>query len=280
MSSSSIAVAGGSGGLGGFIVDALVATGNFQVKVLTRGAAPAEPKREVEYAQVNYADHDQLVDALRGVKIVVSALNAFAVGFEQQALIAAAADAKVERFVPSEFGLPPQHGKDYGFYAGKIRAQKAIQSAGLEYVLYGVGSFTDYAFYPPFGFDFDNDAVDAPGDGDAPISWTWREDVGRFVAETVALPESRNVTLGVEGDVKSVREVAEIVGRKKGVKMTITHTPLEDLAEAAKTSDNGFVVFASELRTAFAKGDMRVPSPTKPRTFKPKTVEDWVQQNI
>ncbi|KAK9759709.1 hypothetical protein K7432_017011 [Basidiobolus ranarum] len=97
-----IAVAGGNGSFGSLIVQALLAHGTFQVKILSRRAQDKqEPNAEV--AVVDYANHDSLVQALKGVDVVISVLNDYAVIEPQLALVEAAKQAGVKRFVPSEF---------------------------------------------------------------------------------------------------------------------------------------------------------------------------------
>jgi len=94
----SFAVAGGAGGLGSLITKELLAQG-AKVVVLSRSASTAVPEGAIVRA-VDYTDKDSLVNALSGVEVVVSALNAG--GFPSQPALADAAKAAgAKLFVPS-----------------------------------------------------------------------------------------------------------------------------------------------------------------------------------
>ncbi|KAK7948520.1 uncharacterized protein PG986_009406 [Apiospora aurea] len=72
-----IAVAGGNGKLGLAIVEALVATGEHQVLILTRDASNMEAKAGVQLIAVNYDDVRELTSVLEanGIEMVICTTN-------------------------------------------------------------------------------------------------------------------------------------------------------------------------------------------------------------
>ena len=108
VSRKTIVVAGGTGGIGQHIVGGIVAAKKFTVKVLTRqdpSSASDLTAKGVEVIKVDYANHEQLVRALRGVHtVIVSLISMDASCIESQVnLLNAALEAKVKRFAPSEW---------------------------------------------------------------------------------------------------------------------------------------------------------------------------------
>lgn len=182
-----VLVAGGTGGFGKFLTKELLKfpVTYSPVRVLTREESKSKAqdlvKEGAELVTADYNDHASLVKALNGkrnsfhkefrklsfaeksnitgVTIVISALGGAVVGEPQLALVKAAKEAGVTRFIPSEYGVDPSKNTPFGFYAPKLKVQQAIKDAGLEYILYGNGLFTDADLIPEFGFDFANDKV-------------------------------------------------------------------------------------------------------------------------
>jgi uncharacterized protein YbjT (DUF2867 family) len=109
-----VTVAGGTGTLGYAIAEAFLNDGSYNVKILRRKPESENEKAKLlaskgaEIIYADYSQHDDLVKALKGTDVVVSALNFDPKGasfYDSQApLLAAAKDASVKRFIPSEFG--------------------------------------------------------------------------------------------------------------------------------------------------------------------------------
>ena len=102
-----VAVAGGTGGVGLHIVEAIVETGLHDVVVLSRKAdVPHLTALGVTVHAVSYDDVSSLVRALDGVHTVISTISgidADSITHPQLALLEAAVKAGVKRFAPSEF---------------------------------------------------------------------------------------------------------------------------------------------------------------------------------
>ena len=98
-----VAVVGAAGALGSVILDKLVASGKFNIKVLKRSGSKSSTPAGIDIAEVDFTSLDSLKSALAGQDAVVSAVGNE--GIESQILLVdAAACAGVKRFIPSEFG--------------------------------------------------------------------------------------------------------------------------------------------------------------------------------
>lgn len=110
MASTTIAVAGGSGGLGRAIVEALKADGRYEVFVLARKANPEfEASTGVTTLAVDYTDVASLA-ALFEAKSVDTVISTLAFGDpvpERNVLEAAAASKVTRRVVPNMWSLVP-----------------------------------------------------------------------------------------------------------------------------------------------------------------------------
>jgi uncharacterized protein YbjT (DUF2867 family) len=97
-----IAVAGANGDLGGRIIAELVRLGT-KPRALVRKGAPLPPGAET--VVVDYNDPRSLLSACRGAHCVVSALSGLreVIVDAQAALLTAAVDAGVQRFIPSDY---------------------------------------------------------------------------------------------------------------------------------------------------------------------------------
>lgn len=93
----------GSGSAGTQIVAALLAAG-FQVTVVARTESTAEFPSNVTIRRFDLSSNKDLVEALTGQDVVVSALAHTAASL-QRAVIDASISAHVQRFIPSEYGM-------------------------------------------------------------------------------------------------------------------------------------------------------------------------------
>jgi uncharacterized protein YbjT (DUF2867 family) len=109
MTFSTVTVAGGTGTLGYNITEALLNDG-YKVKVLRRKPESENEKasklasKGAEIVYADYSQKDDLVKALKGTDALISVVNGNDIYAVQSTLIAAAKEANVKRFIPSEFG--------------------------------------------------------------------------------------------------------------------------------------------------------------------------------
>ncbi|EKM60079.1 uncharacterized protein PHACADRAFT_138514 [Phanerochaete carnosa HHB-10118-sp] len=239
-----VAVAGGTGGIGLHIVEGIIETGRHEVVVLSRRSShPTLAKIGIRIIAVSYDDHAALAKALEGVHTVISTIS----GFEestftkpQLALLNAAVEAGVKRFVPSEFAARSAPDSLIDLYRLKWPVAEAAKKSGLEYTIYEVGIFMNYlasgtagtGHLPPreFMFDIENCKATLPGDGSTYLVYTRAEDIGKFVAASLDLEKWPEFSQ-MRGDRKRLNEILQLAEQVRGQKFEVTYLPEAQLVE-------------------------------------------------
>ncbi|BGP45174.1 hypothetical protein JCM10450v2_000991 [Rhodotorula kratochvilovae] len=240
-----IALFGASGQIGSCILDALFSPSvpdyHPHVRVFYK-TSEKEKFRErvkdherVEKAEVeDYEDVARLKEALKGVDAVVSALNG--PGIEAQyALLDAAAEAGVKRFVPSEFGhhhLYRAPGDDgarlHPMWDVKERFNEHLQlhptmlSGKMSFTIVGCGDFYDQpreTYWCSYAQDPLPGKYRLPciGDKDAKADFTKITDLAQYIAALLARPStSHNAHLSFVSDTLSQSEMASLLQSTSG----------------------------------------------------------------
>jgi uncharacterized protein YbjT (DUF2867 family) len=224
-----VAVAGGSGGVGLHIVEAIVQNGGHDVVVLSR--KPTVPHLEalgVTVHAVSYDDPASLETALRGVHTVISTISGVdesSMTRPQIALLSAAVKVGVKRFAPSEFAMRSTADNPMDVYELRLPVIEAVRKSGLEYTLFENGVFMNYLASGTAGvghllplkfiFDVENCKATIPGDGSAQYVMTRVEDVAQFVDASLSLekwPEHSEM----RGDRRSLKEILALAEAVRG----------------------------------------------------------------
>jgi uncharacterized protein YbjT (DUF2867 family) len=236
-----VAVAGGTGLVGGAIARELVSRGH-RVVVLTR--RPPAPGGPFEYRQADATQPDGLVAALAGVDALVISL-AFrnspveaprrgrtfelvdAAGTE--ALAAAAREAGVRRLIYiSGAGAAPDAAKHW--FRAKWRAEEAIRGSGITYTIlrpswiYGPG---DHSLNRFVGFSRRLPFIPQIGNGRQLLAPVFVDDVGALAADALVTPAAENVALDVGGpETLTMDEIVRTALRVLGRRRPILHAPV------------------------------------------------------
>ncbi|CAG8533472.1 10495_t:CDS:2 [Paraglomus occultum] len=226
-----VTVAGGTGGLGFHIVDALLSDGSFKVKVLRRLPKTANEKAELlasKGAEIIYADynqHDDLVKALSGTDALISAASPAVAKHEsdfdalQMPLLNAAKAAGVRRFIPSEWGVETKPG-DHPLTDTKAAFREKVEQSGLEYTRIACGLFAEYLGW--CGFDVKNKTAKFYVDPDTTVAVTCMSDIGKYAAESLKLEACRNASIKVAGSRYSLKEILKLFEEATGSKWKFT----------------------------------------------------------
>lgn len=233
-----VAVAGGTGGAGLHIVEAIVATGKHEVVVLSRKSeSPQVEGLGARLITVSYSDPESLLAVLDGVHTVIVTINGFdedATIKPQLALIDAAVKAGVKRFAPSEFLTRSRPNDPIQLFALQCPVEDAVAKSGLEYTFFKNGIFmnylssgtpgTGYLLKPyKFLFDIENCKAGLPGDGSQHVVYTRIEDVAMFVAESLDLPNWPEVSQ-MRGEHMTLNEILQLAEEIRGLfNPTIPH---------------------------------------------------------
>ena len=237
-----VAVAGGTGFVGGAIAHEL-ATRGCRVVVLSRKEAPANSSSRLEFRTADVTRPETLAAALAGVDALVISLafrnspveaprrgrtfeKVDAAGTE--ALAAAARRAGVQRLVyMSGAGAAPDARRHW--FRAKWRAEEAVRNSGIVFTIfrpswiYGPGDrslnrFLGFARWLPF--------IPQIGNGRQMLVPILVSDVGALVADALETPAAENVTFEVGGpETLTMDEIVRAALRASGRRRPILHAP-------------------------------------------------------
>jgi uncharacterized protein YbjT (DUF2867 family) len=217
-----VLVAGATGDLGRRIVRAL-GSHDTRVRVLTRGSSPAAGRLaaadDLDVVTADYADHAALTSALAGVDVVVSAVSGTraVIVDAQRALLRAAVEAGVERFVPSDYAadyrsITPGTNRNF-----ELRREFAadLDAAPIRATSVLNGAFTDMLTGQAPLILFDRQRVLYWSSPDQLLDFTTKDDVARTVAH-VALDPAAPRVVEVAGDRVTSRTIADTMSQLTG----------------------------------------------------------------
>ncbi|KAH6668598.1 hypothetical protein F5X68DRAFT_249384 [Plectosphaerella plurivora] len=251
MSSFTVAVAGGTGGLGRSITEAIIADGKYEVVILSR-KADEEKANEIgaRIISADYTSVEALTKLLEDNKIqtVVSTLQLMG-GAQHELNLVVAADrsSTTRRYVPSTWVV--DFGEEFGLASyppsakGKEEIIHTLQSSQLEFTSWNIGLFTDYYVAPHVKshlslmhivLDMESNAASIPGSGNVPLALTYSQDVANFVAASLSLAKWEPKTYLI-GDRVTWNELVALAEAAKGVKFNVAHDPVELLREGKTT---------------------------------------------
>ncbi|KAF4898137.1 Oxidoreductase BOA1 [Colletotrichum viniferum] len=250
-----IAVAGGTGNVGRTIVEAIVAAGKHEVKILARKANPdLEKEVGASIIVVDYANVEATTKALEdnNVHTVISAINMMPppgqLPQEIELIRAADASKTTKRIISSGWGIPHNESqtKELGSVPHKLRARAFLENEtkDLEYAVVHNGFFLDYwapqaekSNMTPFTLfiDIPNDSAAIPGSGNVPSAFTHTRDVAKFVAAALDLKKWDN-DLYIVGDKVTWNEFLKLAEDAKGTKFNVAYDSAEKL-KAGQTTE-------------------------------------------
>ncbi|KAF3067881.1 Pinoresinol reductase 2 [Trichoderma lentiforme] len=232
-------------GVGGTIGPTFLAklrTAGFNVSILAREASKATYPTDITVHRTDLS-HSSLVKAFHDIDAVVSAVATFNVP-DQFAMIDAAVEAKVKRFLPSEYGGDASLPDLENIAPFAVQKQKVVEyletkeSQGLSWTALSVGAFFDYLFgygYGLMGFHFDEPKVQLFDNGVRPLDATTMNQVGLAVAATLQhLEETKNKRIYVNSFSVSQSQIVEAFEILSGKTFERTEGSTKDLIAAGK----------------------------------------------
>ncbi|CAG8750784.1 21860_t:CDS:2, partial [Dentiscutata erythropus] len=179
-----------------------------------------------EVIYIDYNDKNDLVKALKGTDVIVSAIGDTDQLATQCALLNAAKEVGVKRFIPSEFGCDIKEitGELHPFHKPKVEFFQELEKSGMEYTIIVNGLF--YEYLSSLGFDHKNKKATFYADGNTKVVCTSYPDIGKYTVESLELTEARNGTIRVAGSVLTLNELLkkheEVTGTKWEVSSDLT----------------------------------------------------------
>ncbi|RDW60600.1 hypothetical protein BP6252_11983 [Coleophoma cylindrospora] len=208
-----VAIIGAAGALGSVILDKLIASGQFNVKVLRRSGSKSIVTAGIDIAEVDFTSLDSLKSALAGQDAVVSAVGNE--GIESQILLAdAAASVGVKRFIPSEFGSNVENPRTRQLvvYAPKVKVQDHIieisKTTDMTYTFVLNNVFLDWGLQHDFVLSTSNSKPILIDGGDLLFSATTLSSIGDAVVGILSHPdETKNRAVRIHDLVTSQNQL-------------------------------------------------------------------------
>ncbi|PYI07711.1 NAD(P)-binding protein [Aspergillus sclerotiicarbonarius CBS 121057] len=246
-----IAVAGGTGGVGKTIVEALLQEPKYRVIVLTRSS----PKEDLvlsktQQIQVNYDDVDSIAQTLEkhAIHTIISAIGIYSDETSKcqlNLIHAAERSSATKRFVPSEYSFIQT--KDLLSADPSIQywldAAELLQKSGLKYTRVTPGIFMDYWGMPqvrtnlqPYviGVDVANCWAAIPGDGNDKMGVTYSYDMAAFIVKLLDLEEWPEFSIFV-GDEITYNQLLQLAEQVRGQKFEVVYDSVEKIKEGQVT---------------------------------------------
>ncbi|CAN9126849.1 unnamed protein product [Alternaria alternata] len=247
-----VAIAGGTGGVGRTIVEELVGQDKHEILILSRKANKIPGLESVRVIEAGYEDVASVKESLKkhNVDVVISALALFTEesAKAQMNLIQAAIDSgSVKRFMPSEYGVNYSHPGVLEFHpAAKwwLDAADLLRSSHLDFTRVMFGWFSDYFGMPhcksnmkPFKYalDFDNRKAALPGDGKASVTFLHSTDVAKYIAALLDEEKRWPEFSAFASDKLTWNKVVETAERVTGEKWEVTYDPIDKLEQGQAT---------------------------------------------
>ncbi|KAI9155488.1 Nucleoside-diphosphate-sugar epimerase [Paramyrothecium foliicola] len=199
-----VAVTGASGALGAPVLQKLLSSGLFKVRVLRRNGSKATFPADVEVVDVDFSSVESLKSALAGQDALVSTVGSD--GFlGQTVLLDAAAAAGVKRVLPSEFGSDLDHAETRSLpvFGHKVQVQdhvtKLAETTGLTYTFVYNNAFLDWGLENKFLLDVSEFKPLIIDDGETVTSATTLDSVATAVVGVLTHPEeTKNRAVRIE----------------------------------------------------------------------------------
>ncbi|KAM0513262.1 hypothetical protein ACHAPE_008112 [Trichoderma viride] len=290
-----VAIAGGNSTIASNIINAILASKKHQLVVLSRSAQPDLETKGAVVRVVDYDSHEQLTKALGGVHTVLSCIwsHGPTIATSQLALLEAAKEAKVKRFVPSEWGVPAYD--KVGYYQAKKSVWEAVKKSGLEYTRFINGLWLNIwaadapreeavgrsgYLGPPFIIDIKAGNASIPGDGSRQVAVTDMRDIGKYVTAALDFEKWDEDSI-IVGEKISVNEFVEKVERVTGKSLNKTYFSLEQLNSLITEKKEPMMTMIYEFLRLIEEGDLDLTATVNQKVpeVKPITLDAFLARH-
>ncbi|POG81685.1 hypothetical protein GLOIN_2v1470522 [Rhizophagus irregularis DAOM 181602=DAOM 197198] len=204
---------------------------------------------EIIYA--DYSQNDDLVKAIKGTDVIVSAVNSDpkteSFYNSQAPLLAAAKDASVKR------------SGDHFIIDDKDKFREELEKSGLEYTYIEKATFY----------------VDA----NEKIPTTSLNDIGKYTVETLKIPEARNARINIAGSFLSLNEYLEIFEKASGSKWEVIVD--KDVRHRYKNKIEPVPQFLDYYKAVLLQeGEVNLELDNDKFSFTPKPVTEFIEKLV
>ncbi|XP_027152145.1 isoflavone reductase homolog PCBER-like [Coffea eugenioides] len=250
---SKILIIGGTGYIGKYVVEAGAKAGHPTFALVLENTI-SDPKRAaiiesfkslgVAFLYGDLHDHQQLVNAIKQVDIVISTVGGDLVAHQVKIIAAIKEAGNIKRFLPSEFGNDVD--RLHGFvepaarlYRTKVEIRRAVEAEGIPYTYLVSNGFAGYLnyFLNPFG---DSSSASPPrdkivilDDGNPKVVFSKQEDIAAYIIKAADDPRTLNkiVYLRPPANTLSYNEIVSLWERKIGQTLEKIYLPEKEVLE-------------------------------------------------
>ncbi|KAH9007294.1 NAD-P-binding protein [Lactarius hatsudake] len=203
-----------------------------EVVVLTRQGSKTTIEGDAKVVAVDYSNKESIKNALTGVDVVICTISRTALDL-QAGIAAAAKEAGVKLFIPSEFGNVSE-GETQGMFGQKAGIQTELKTLDIPFTNFYTGPFASrirsgHRIF--LDLDVKSGKVTIGGNGNKQISFTSRADIARYVSYALTrLPAEQlnNRSFMIAGDNKSFNDIFKGFEVKTGKKVEVTYVPISE----------------------------------------------------
>nr|QGU34067.1 pinoresinol-lariciresinol reductase 3 [Taiwania cryptomerioides] len=227
-------------------------------------------KDGAKLVEASFDDHGSLVDAVKQVDVVISAIAGNHMRhqiLQQLKLVEAIKEAgNIKRFVPSEFGMDPglmEHAMAPGniVFIDKLKVREAIEAAAIPHTYISANIFAGYLVgglaqlgrvMPP------SDKVFLYGDGNVKAIWVDEDDIGIYTIKAIDDPRTLNKTMYIRPplNILSQKEVVEKWEQLSGKRLNKTYISVDDFLVGMEDQSYGEKIGISHFYQIFYRGDL------------------------
>ena len=211
-----VTLVGGSGRLGTFILDKVLASNQFDVQVVKRTGSLSTYAAGTKVVEADFTDLESVKAAFYGQDAVVSIVGDAGVP-SQKLLVDAAIAAGVKRFLPSNYGsnMANPNSRKLPVFAQKVMVEDYLieksKTTALTYSFVYVGSFTDFTLQRRVIMDFSSYTPKIFNGGNSQFSSTSMPTVGDAVVGVLGNPaETQNRSVYVSEIIISQNQLLSI----------------------------------------------------------------------
>ncbi|KAF9691322.1 hypothetical protein EKO04_010610 [Ascochyta lentis] len=187
-----IAIVGGTGTIGTYIMQALLARNRFTITAISRHDSRAEFPSDIQVMRVDYDNEKSIVDALQGQDTLIITTSVFAPKDTSAKLIRAAAAAGVSWVLPNELGMyNTDEAANDTIGPTKKDDRELIESLGVSsWIGISCGFWYEHSLSNGelYGIDIEKREVTFFDNGMQRLNTSTWSQVGRAVAALLSLP--------------------------------------------------------------------------------------------
>jgi uncharacterized protein YbjT (DUF2867 family) len=250
-----VALVGASGLLGKHVLRHLQESTapNFEITILTRPVSDVDTFQYLDTSNlkvigVDYNNHQQLVEALTGIEVIVSALNSVPAIHIDPLLAQAGREAGVRRIFPSEYTLDllhPEAVKLMGWSHLRLQHAQTFESLGtlndtISSTTFVSGMFVDLAMKGHHGnYDVENKTATLFDNGEVPATGCSADFIAANIVAALKMPEeaTKNKRIHIAEVKYTGRQILEALEEVMGTKFKVMNVPSAQLSRKLKEAE-------------------------------------------